>query len=145
MVHQSPLTLTDSGDNNHSTVCADWPPLSPVHLVRRSTRQIWGISWWEEAFRTLSSISALLDNIHTVHLSFLKEKLIYDNYKDREPSRQQRCLPTLPDAEWTMAVAGRQTSEFILSQGFTSIDNFNCLKQADIGRLVKSFCSFAGK
>lgn len=39
----------------------------------------------------------------------------------------------------TGAIAGRQTTEFIQSQGFTSIDDFNGLKQADIGRLVKSF------
>ena len=39
----------------------------------------------------------------------------------------------------TGPIAGRQTTEFILSQGFTSIDDFNGLKQADIGRLVKSF------
>ena len=39
----------------------------------------------------------------------------------------------------TGPIAGRQTTEFITSQGFTSIDDFNGLKQADIGRLVKSF------
>ena len=39
----------------------------------------------------------------------------------------------------TGPVADRQTTEFILSQGFTSIDDFNGLKQADIGRLVKAF------
>lgn len=84
-----------------------------------------------------------------MHLSFLKEKLIYDNYKDREPSRlKAAALPTYfagCSMNNTGAGAGRQTSEFILSQGFTSIDNFNGLKQADIGRLVKSFNSFAGK
>ena len=35
--------------------------------------------------------------------------------------------------------AGRQTTELITSQGFTSIDDFNGLTQADIGRLVKAF------
>ena len=33
----------------------------------------------------------------------------------------------------------RQTTELITSQGFTSIDDFNGFKQADVGRLVKAF------
>ena len=36
-------------------------------------------------------------------------------------------------------VANRQTTEFINSQGLTSIRNFKNLKGEDIGRLVKSF------
>lgn len=39
----------------------------------------------------------------------------------------------------TGPVAGRQTTELITSQGFSSIDDFNGLTQADIGRLVKAF------
>ena len=33
----------------------------------------------------------------------------------------------------------RQTTELITSQGFTSINDFNGFKQADVGRLVKAF------
>ena len=43
----------------------------------------------------------------------------------------------------TGPVNGRQTTELIVSQGFTSIDDFNGLTQSDIGRLVKAFNSNA--
>ena len=43
----------------------------------------------------------------------------------------------------TGPTAGRQTTELITSQGFTSIDDFNGLTQSDIGRLVKAFNSNA--
>ena len=39
----------------------------------------------------------------------------------------------------TGPTAGRQTTEFINSQGFHSILDFNGLSQSDIGRLVKAF------
>ena len=39
----------------------------------------------------------------------------------------------------TGPVNGGQTTELITSQGFSSIDDFNGLTQADIGQLVKAF------
>jgi hypothetical protein len=43
----------------------------------------------------------------------------------------------------TGPVNGRHTRELIVSQGFTSINDFNGLTQSDIGRLVKAFNSIA--